>query len=111
MQTIYVKDFSQYPGPRYIKDGKASGEEFRDSILIPAIKRDPDIILNLDDTEGYGSSFLEETFGGAIRKGISPEVVLNLVKNLISKDDHDIIDEIKSYVEKEIEILSLKDNK
>ncbi|MCK8797812.1 hypothetical protein MY535_05665 [Haemophilus influenzae] len=38
MQTIYVKNFSQYPGPRYIKDGKASGEEFRDSILIPAIK-------------------------------------------------------------------------
>ncbi|PMC56440.1 DUF4325 domain-containing protein [Haemophilus parainfluenzae] len=108
MQTIYVKDFSQYPGPRYIKDGKASGEEFRDTILIPAIRKDPSLILNLDGTEGYGSSFLEETFGGAIRKGIEAEVILNIVNNLVSEDDPDIIYEIKNYVEKEIGIQMSK---
>lgn len=97
MQNIYVKNFSLFPGPRYIKDGKASGQEFRDTILIPAIKLDPEITLHLDGVEGYGSSFLEETFGGAIRAGIDADTIRNII--LISEEDPDLIDEIKEYID------------
>lgn len=103
MQYIYVKDFSLFPGPRYIKDGKASGEEFRDSILIPAIKLDPEITLDLDGVEGYGSSFLEEAFGGAIRSGVSAEIMKNIA--FISKEDPDLLDEISEYIDTAIQEL------
>lgn len=97
MQHIYVKDFSLFPGPRHIKDGKASGEEFRKNVLIPAIQRDPQITLHLDGVEGYGSSFLEEAFGGAIRLGIPADIMRNIV--FISEEDPDLIDEIIEYID------------
>ena len=61
--------FSPYPGPRHTKHGDDSGEEFREKILIPALKKGGALTIDLDDTKGYGSSFLEEAFGGAVRKG------------------------------------------
>ncbi|KGQ36959.1 MULTISPECIES: STAS-like domain-containing protein [Gallibacterium] len=96
MQHIYVKDFSLFPGPRHIKDGKASGEEFRNTILIPATKKDPEITLHLDGVVGYGSSFLEEAFGGAIRLGVSPNIISNII--FISEEDPDLIEEIREYI-------------
>lgn len=69
-----AKDFSAYPGPRYRRDGQFSGEEFRESVLLPkllwAIENRRKLIVILDDVAGYGSSFLEESFGGLIRRGV-----------------------------------------
>ncbi len=66
------KDFSRTPGPRYIKEGEFSGELFRTEILFPAFKRafkeNRKVLVNLDGTAGYGTSFLEEVFGGLIRE-------------------------------------------
>jgi hypothetical protein len=68
MQTIHIaRDFSPYPAGRYGTDGKFSGERFRDELLIPALKANDKVRVVLDDTRGYGSSFLEEVFGGLIR--------------------------------------------
>jgi hypothetical protein len=66
------KDFTRYPGGRYARLGNFSGEEFRDSFLIPALEevKDGQVTVMLDGALGYSSSFLEETFGGLIRKGI-----------------------------------------
>ena len=69
MQTIIniAKDFSKYPGPRYERLGKFSGEKFRDDILMSALGVG-EVVVQLDGTVGYGSSFLHEAFGGAARK-------------------------------------------
>ena len=69
-KTISIaKDFSRYPSGRYESDGRYSGEEFRDKILIPALKHSDKVIVVLDGVNGYPSSFTEEAFGGLIRKG------------------------------------------
>lgn len=77
-KTIHIaKDFTRYPGPRYAQDGPFSGEAFRDGILSDAldeaIKSGGVVNVFLDDVAGYGSSFLEEAFGGLVRKGFTPQ--------------------------------------
>lgn len=100
---INVSDFSKFPGPRYRDLGEHSGEQFREEVLAPAIKEHgADIIINLDGVMGYGSSFLEESFGGLIRCGIQAETVLEIVKHLQSEDDPSLIVEITEYVKDEI---------
>ena len=99
MKTIYIKDFSEFPGPRYRRLGKASGEEFREDVLLPKLNQTSDLIIDLDGVAGYGSSFLEEVFGGCIRSNIEANVMRAIVENLVSKDDPDLIYEIKDYVE------------
>lgn len=51
--------------------GPNSGEQFRD-LLAKTLKRYPNetIEVLLDGAEGFGSSFLEEAFGGLIRHKI-----------------------------------------
>lgn len=79
-------DFSKYPGPRYEQDGLDSGEKFRKTVLIPALRdaqaRGVVLTVVLDHVAGYGSSFLEEAFGGLVRSGFTPEALrrhLNIV--------------------------------
>lgn len=68
MKTIAIaKDFSDVPAGRYKKDGDYSGERFREDILRPRLQNDEVVEVVLDDVEGYGSSFLEEAFGGLVR--------------------------------------------
>ena len=68
-----ANDFSKTPGVRFPQEGEFSGEEFRDKFLIPkveeAIKRKENLEVDLDGTSGLGPSFLEEAYGGLIRKG------------------------------------------
>ncbi|WP_367304964.1 STAS-like domain-containing protein [Actinobacillus suis] len=90
------------PGPRYKHLGKSSGEEFREEELLPKLRQHGDWIINLDGVAGYGSSFLEEAFGGCVRAGIPDEIMRNLVNKMISDDDPDLITEIKGYVEEAI---------
>ena len=63
-----AKDFSPYPAGRDRTDGPFSGELFRQEHLVPALTSSKQILILLDGTEGYGSSFLEEAFGGLIRE-------------------------------------------
>lgn len=63
-----AKDFSRFPGGRYSSMSKHSGEEFREKLLLPAIAQDKGPVrVDLDGVRGYGSSFLEEVFGGVVR--------------------------------------------
>ncbi len=63
-----AQDFSRTPGGRYRTDGPASGEEFREEFLVPAMGRDAVLVVELDGARGYPSSFLEEAFGGLVRQ-------------------------------------------
>jgi len=102
---IKVIEFSEFPGARYKHLGPYSGEAFRDDVLIPAIKANENISVNFDGAFGYGSSFLEEVFGGMIRKGIPFDVVMGIVSRSVSNDDPDLINEIKLYVNEAIKAL------
>ncbi|MBI4800428.1 MAG: STAS-like domain-containing protein [Desulfarculus sp.] len=67
-----ASDFSQFPAGRYRSDGGFSGELFRDDFLVPSLNEFDVVEVILDGAEGYGSSFLEESFGGLVReKGFS----------------------------------------
>jgi hypothetical protein len=75
-----AQDFSRTPGPRREVQGKFSGEVFRDTVLLPkfreAVKHHQKLIVDLDYTAGYASSFLEEAFGGLVRRGVPPREIL-----------------------------------
>jgi len=73
MSTINIaSDFSRTPGGRYISDGPFSGELFRERLLVPALRgalsSKGKVVVVLDGTRGYLSSFLEESFGGLVRE-------------------------------------------
>jgi hypothetical protein len=72
IRITIAKDFSDVPLGRYPSDGKFSGERFREEFLKPALQKDK-VTVNIDGTEGYGSSFLDEAFGGLVRKGYYTE--------------------------------------
>lgn len=68
---LNVRDFTTTPGPRYSRLGDGSGEEFRKVHLVPAFEQAREkgvrLVVDLDGTSAYGSSFLEEAFGGLAR--------------------------------------------
>lgn len=64
---IIVSDFSRTPGGRFRADGPHSGEEFREDVLWPALRDHRVVEVDLSGTLGFGSSFLEEVFGGLVR--------------------------------------------
>lgn len=70
-----ARDFSPYPGGRLRTDGPASGEEFRDDRLIPALKRSETVDVVLDGAMGLPPSFLEEAFGGLLRRGVPLHII------------------------------------
>jgi hypothetical protein len=77
---IRVVEYARSPGGRFRSDGPFSGEWFREEIVRPAlteaVQAGDRLEVELDDTSGYGSSFLEECFGGLIRKGgFEPDLV------------------------------------
>lgn len=98
-----AKDYTKSPGGRFIKEGKFSGEEFREQILEPTFKKSQEsgeeLIVNLDGGYGYGSSFLEEAFGGLARKTNSNDV---LKIKLISDEEPKLIDDIQEYMKDEL---------
>lgn len=63
-----VRDFSDEPYGRFPEDGPDSGQRFRDELLIPALHQHDKVTVDLRGAF-YGSSFLEETFGGLVRCG------------------------------------------
>lgn len=107
MESLKIKisrDFSISPGPRYIKEGKFSGEDFRKSTLSPkfseAIRLGKKLIIDLDGTAGYGTSFLEEAFGGLIREEHFAMNQINSVIELISEEEPYLVEDINEYIEK-----------
>ena len=92
------QEFTRFPAGRYVTDGNFSGEKFRDTVLIPALRNFREVRVFLDGTMGYGSSFLEEAFGGLIRQGLKKEDVLRRL--LLISSDRSIVEEIQEYIAK-----------
>jgi len=92
-----AKDYTRYPSGRYRKNGRTSGEQFRQDFLETPIKNGESIEIDFDGTIGYGSSFLEEAFGGLVRATKIPGK--EILKRLQFKSsDPSLIEEVKVYI-------------
>ncbi|WP_321407003.1 STAS-like domain-containing protein [Tolumonas auensis] len=106
MKKIHIcNDFSSVPSGRFYTDGKASGEQFREELLKPAIaslKSNEKIMIILDEgVEGYGSSFLVEGFAGMVKYGYinSPELLDKLELKFTDNDFSFYKKKIIEYIE------------
>lgn len=99
-RVIKVRDFSRTPGTRHTAEGLFSGEDFRNKVMNAAFKEALDkhvkLTIDLDNTIGYGTSWLEEVFGGLARSEGTQKVADTLV--FISDEEPYLIDDIKSYI-------------
>lgn len=107
-KIIKVADRFPYPGSRFIRLGPQSGEEFKNYLYKhitdffgPDFRQNPGekILIDLDGTVGYGSSFLEEGFGGLLRMGVPYSIVTSLI--IKSDEEPDLVEEIKDYIQDE----------
>ncbi len=91
-----AREFTRYPAGRFKDDGPYSGQRFREEFLVPVLDSGEKISLRLDGTAGYGSSFLEEAFGGLVRAGYDKEKVLTAFT--IDTRDPSLLNEIQDYI-------------
>lgn len=93
-------NFSKTPGPRLKDEGDFSGESLRlilEPIFLEAVADNKKVVIDLDRTAGYGTSFLEEVFGGLARD----HGVENVMKiDFISQEEPYLIDDINDYINK-----------
>ena len=92
MKTVSLsvaRDYSRTPGARYKWQGPFSGEDFRDFLITKLADADK-LVVDLDGTRGFGSSFLEEAFGGLVRIAgrlqLDKSGILNRIE-IVSKQD------------------------
>ena len=92
MKTITIaEDFSKFPAGRFREDGKASGAAFRDDLLVVALRDAEKVEVVFDGVAGFGSSFLEEAFGGLVRECRLNKAFLDEHLHLRT-DDPDLVD-------------------
>lgn len=89
-------DFTRFPAGRTRDDGPYCGEEFRNKFLVPYIEKHQEVTVKLDSALGYGSSFLEEAFGGLVRQKFDKAEILTLVK--LETSDPRLKEEIEGYI-------------
>lgn len=94
--------FSRTPGPGMIKEGNYSGQLFREKVLRRLVLKymytDDRVIVDLDNTAGYGVSFLKNAFGGLISiDGFEVDEMLRLLK-IVSEEEEYLKDDIIGYI-------------
>lgn len=98
-----AREYSRCPGARFETEGDYSGERFREELLLPrlkdAIAKGVKLEVVLDGSAGYSTSFIEEAFGGLIRKeGLKlSEIQGSLL--IVSDEDPTYIDDINMYLQ------------
>ncbi len=100
-QIRVAEQFSRYPLGRVPDDGPNNGQKFRETLLVPALRCNDEVVeVFLDGTKGYPSSFLEEGFGGLIREaGFSYlELKSRLKIRTIAPEYHTYVGEIWEYI-------------
>lgn len=89
-------DFTRFPAGRTVSDGPFSGQAFRDKHLRPWLDQHVRVVIKLDSALGYGSSFLEEAFGGLMRLNYPKDEVLSLLH--LETADPLLKQEIEGYI-------------
>lgn len=86
-KTLNVAAYTDTPIGRDGLDGPKNGADYRDNYVIPALEEYVLVKLDFTETLGTTPSFLEEIFGGIIRKGIMPAEDLLRRTEIIYKYD------------------------
>lgn len=86
-KEIKLSSHMKFAHARYRKDGgDCSAEAFREDVLLPALKKNPTVTLDMTSDFGVPMSFSEELFGGIVRRGdLSAEELLTKL-NVVSDD-------------------------
>jgi len=96
-----AEDFSKTPGPRTRAEGEHSAEEFLDRVLVQkfddAVAADCVLMVDLDGGFGYGTSFLEEAFGGLVRRKKDVQLVLDHI-DFKSDEEPYLRDDVFTYI-------------
>lgn len=94
----FATQYTRYPGGRLRKHGPFSGEAFREDVLWPLLQNKQRIRVDLTGTYGFGSSFLDESFG-EIGKRLGYE---NCQKQIffVSEDDPTLVELIWTKIQK-----------
>jgi STAS-like domain of unknown function (DUF4325) len=97
---LRVRDYTRTPGGRTSDDGLWPGVEFLTLHLLPAFERaeaaGTTLLVDLDGTASYASSFLDEAFAGLTR--IKGQVAVRQVVRIKSNDEPYLEDDIWQYV-------------
>ena len=96
------QEYTKNPGARYKTQGPNSGQDFREKVLEPFFKNKEKgdvLVIDLNDLNGYPSSFFEEAFGGIARLYKQEEVLKSL--KFICTDNPLFIDDLISYIKQE----------
>lgn len=92
-----ASNFTRFPSGRYKRNGETSGEGFRERFLEAPLQRGEHVTVDLDGTVGYGSSFLEEAFGGVVRHlHLKADYVLSHLT--IKSTDPELVNEVRQYI-------------
>lgn len=67
VKELYVAKYTDMPLGRNSDDGPLNGEDYRESVVVPALKEYDVLVIDFEGTLGTAPSFLEELFGGLIR--------------------------------------------
>jgi len=100
----------KFPFGRYRSDGEKSAEVFRDDILIPALDEHDEVTVDLSGTLYYSSSFLEETFGGLVRKGYAKEDLQRKLK-VMHRQLSSLVEEAEMYIAEQADSRQDRDDK
>lgn len=91
MNISILKDFTEFPGLRHCNISDNSGEEFYHSVLNKAFKeayeKKEKLVVSLDDTAGYASSFLDEAFGNLVYD-FTYDVVTHYIDIISEQEPH-----------------------
>ena len=79
MKTLKIAEFSDFPAGKSKAEDPYSGEEYREDILLPAVK-EGEVVIDFTDVFACLPSFLEEAFGGLVRAGVPPADVKQRIK-------------------------------
>lgn len=96
-----VKEFSRTPSARVAKEGRFPGTDLRSKItpfIKQALQEKNIFLIDLDGASGYGTSFLEEVFGGLIREEHFKYEELKGCLKIKSDEEPELIDEIWEYI-------------
>lgn len=94
------KEYTKTPGARYIKNGNFSGEDFRETKLIPAFEKaqaeNKKLLVDLDGCYGFLISFIDEAFGGLTYK--FGKTVVNKLLEVKCNDESSLINDVNTAI-------------
>lgn len=101
VKYIFIKEYTKYPGGRFVRLGPYSGEDFREKVLREIFKSGKSIEIDATGVvTSFSPSFLDEAFG-TLAKEYGFEKFKTTVR-LFSDDNPSLTEKMMYYVERAV---------